>query len=106
MITIAFTLLFFVIRIYTYVVIGAVVFSLLGSFGVLDMRNRTVWAIGDFLNRATEPVLRPIRGMLPNFGAIDLSPMILLALIQLAILPILERLYEAIATGRWLSLLV
>ena len=52
------------------------VFSILASFGVLDTRNRLPvhWTIGDFLYRVTDPVLRPIRNMLPNFGGIDISP--------------------------------
>ena len=64
---------------YLWVVILAAVFSMLASFGVLDTRNRMVWTIGDFLYRVTEPVLRPIRNMLPNFGGIDISPLIVLA---------------------------
>ena len=52
------------------------------SFGVLDTRNGMVWTIGDFLYRVTEPALRPIRNMLPNFGGIDISPLVLILLIQ------------------------
>ena len=37
--------------------------------------------IGDFLYRITEPLLRPIRSMLPNLGGIDVSPVILILLI-------------------------
>jgi YggT family protein len=104
MLTILFNLLFFVINLYTWLIIGVVVYSLLGSFGVLDMRNRVVWTIGDFLARATEPVLRPVRRIMPNFGAIDLSPMIVLALIQLVIVPLLARLQAAVTTGLWQTL--
>ncbi len=52
--------------------------------GVLDTRNRIVWTIGDFLYRITEPALRPIRNLLPNFGGIDISPLILILLLQAA----------------------
>jgi YggT family protein len=72
------------LTIYFWIVIGAAVFSLLTAFGVLDTRNRVVWTIGDFLYRATEPALRPIRNLLPNLGGIDFSPLILLLLIQAA----------------------
>ena len=41
-----------------------------------------VWTIGDFLYRLTEPALRPIRNFLPNFGSIDISPIILILLLQ------------------------
>ncbi len=70
------------IDIYIWVVIGAAVFSMLAGFGVLDTRNRLVWTIGDFLYRATDPALRPIRNVLPNLGGIDISPVILILLLQ------------------------
>jgi len=72
------------ISLYTWAVILAAVFSMLASFGVLDTRNRIVWTIGDFLYRITEPALRPIRNILPNFGNIDISPVILILLLQAA----------------------
>jgi len=99
MITILFSLLLFVINLYFWAIILAAVFSMLTSFGVLDTRNRLVWTIGDFLYRVTDPVLRPIRNMLPNFGGIDISPLIVLALIQLAIVPLILRLQAALTTG-------
>lgn len=69
---------------YKWVVIAAVVVSLLVNFGVLDTRNRLVWQIGEFLERATEPALRPIRNVLPNLGAIDISPLVLIVLLHFA----------------------
>lgn len=104
MITILFNLLFFVINLYFWAIILAAVFSMLAAFGVLDTRNRMVWTIGDFLYRITDPVLRPIRNMLPNMGGIDISPLIVLALIQLVIVPLLVRLQYAIA-GQWHALI-
>jgi YggT family protein len=70
------------IDIYIWVVIIAAVFSMLAAFGVVDTRNRLVWTIGDFLYRATDPALRPIRNFLPNLGGIDISPIILILLLQ------------------------
>jgi YggT family protein len=72
------------ISLYTWAVILAAVFQTLVSFNVLDTRNRAVWTIGDFLYRVTEPALRPIRNLLPNFGGIDISPLILILLLQAA----------------------
>ena len=71
---------------------------MLASFGVLDTRNRIVWMIGDFLYRVTEPALRPIRNFMPNFGNIDLSPLILLLLLQAARM-LLGHIEGAIITG-------
>lgn len=77
---------------YKWVVIAAAVMSMLVSFQVLDTRNRLVWQIGDFLYRLTEPVLRPIRDRMPNLGGIDLSPLVLIVLLQFLQL-VLARIY-------------
>ncbi|MCA7119963.1 MAG: YggT family protein [Acidibrevibacterium sp.] len=70
------------ITLYFWAVILAAVMSNLIAFNVLDTRNRLVWTIADFLNRITEPALRPIRSILPYFGGIDISPIILVVLLQ------------------------
>jgi YggT family protein len=72
------------ISLYMWAVILSALVSILTSFGVLDTRNRIVWTIGDFLYRITEPALRPIRNLLPNLGGIDISPVILILLLQAA----------------------
>jgi YggT family protein len=50
---------------------------------VVNTRNQFVHMVGDFLWRITEPVLRPIRAIMPNLGGIDISPVILILLIIL-----------------------
>lgn len=99
-ITILFRLVDFLLQLYEWAVILAAVFSMLIAFNVLDTRNRFVWTIGDFLYRLTEPALRPIRNLLPNFGGIDISPIILLVLIWVA-RALLARVYAAVMTGMW-----
>jgi YggT family protein len=101
MISALFELLYYVINLFKWAVILAAIFSMLAAFGVLDTRNRVVWMIGDFLYRVTEPVLRPVRNFLPNFGGIDLSPWAVVILIQIVILPLLAKLYAAITFGTW-----
>jgi len=101
MISALFELLYYVINLFKWAVILAAIFSMLAAFGVLDTRNRMVWMIGDFLYRVTEPVLRPVRNILPNFGGIDLSPWVVIVLIQIVILPMLGKLYTAITFGNW-----
>jgi len=98
LITIVFQILSEVLSLYRWAVILAAVFSTLVSFGVLDTRNRFVWTIGDFLFRITEPALRPIRNMMPRFGGIDLSPIVLILLIFVA-QEVLRRVYAAIVLG-------
>jgi YggT family protein len=105
LLTIVFELLDVVLRLYLWAVILAAVVSTLASFGVLDTRNRIVWTIGDFLYRLTEPALRPIRNILPNFGSIDLSPLVLILLIMAARM-LLARVYAGLETGLWSSVLL
>ena len=84
MITILFSLVALVLNLYKWAVILAAVMSNLIAFGVVDSRNRLVWTISDFLYRITEPALRQIRRYMPNFGGIDLSPLVLLLLVWVA----------------------
>lgn len=67
-----------------WAVVIAVIVQLLVQFGVLDTRNRVVWSIADFLYRVTEPAFRRVRQWLPNFGPVDLSPLVVLLLITAA----------------------
>jgi YggT family protein len=81
------------ITIYIWLLIGQAVLSWLLAFGVINRYNRGVAVIGDFLYRITEPALRPIRSFLPNFGGVDVSPIILI----LILLFIEHLLYQDIA---------
>jgi YggT family protein len=57
------------------------VLSWLVAFGVVNRHNRFIGMLEDFLWRITEPLLRPIRRLLPNLGGIDISPVILILLL-------------------------
>ena len=69
------------LKLYSYVVIANVIISLLIAFNILNTQNRFVYVILDFTYRLTEPFLNRIRRFLPNLGALDISPIILLLLI-------------------------
>jgi YggT family protein len=71
----------YLIRIYWWIIIISAVMSWLIAFNVINTHSRPVAMIGDFLYRATEPALRPIRRFLPNFGGLDISPIILLLIL-------------------------
>ncbi len=105
MITALYELLSTLIRLYIWALILAAVVSTLISFNVLDSRNRFVWTIADFLYRVTEPALRPIRRYIPNFGGIDISPLILIIVLQIIASELLPRLFAAIETGDWNQLI-
>jgi YggT family protein len=67
-----------VISLYIYVLIANAIFSWLVAFNVINARNGFVATVADFLYRATEPVLAPIRRRMPDLGGLDLSPVVLI----------------------------
>ena len=83
-----------ILQLYIWLLIAAAVLSWLIAFNVINTRNQFVAMVGDFLYRITEPVLRPIRKLLPNMGGIDISPVIVILIIifiQNVIIPNLQR---------------
>jgi YggT family protein len=72
-----------VLDLYIWLLIAAAVLSWLVAFNVVNTRNQVVAMVGDLLYRITEPVLRPIRNMLPSLGGIDVSPVVLILIIIL-----------------------
>ncbi len=84
-------LLFSLINIVNYlaylvqvVVIIQFVLSLLISFNVVNMSNNFVSSIWTAVNAVLDPVLNPIRRIMPNTGAIDFSPLVLLILLRIS----------------------
>ena len=73
-----FYLLIEILDLYWWIVIINVIISWLIGFNVLNTQNRFVFMIFDFTNRLTNPILNRIRNVLPNFGTIDASPVVLL----------------------------
>ncbi len=69
--------------IYTWIIILSAIFSWLYAFGVVNPSNQVVATIGRMLYQLTESALRPIRRFVPNFGGLDISPIILLLIIFL-----------------------
>ena len=76
-----FYVILLVLDLYIWLLIAAAILSWLVAFNVVNARNQFVAMLGDFLFRITEPVLRPIRNMLPNLGGIDISPVIVIFII-------------------------
>lgn len=67
-----------ILNLYTWVIIISAVLSWLIAFNVLNYSNNLVRSIWSTLQALTEPLLRPIRNVMPNMGAIDISPIVLL----------------------------
>jgi YggT family protein len=78
-----FEALYFALNLVWWLIIISVVASWLVAFGVINTRNTTVYRILDMLNRATEPLYRPIRRIIPPMGGLDLAPMVLILIIYI-----------------------
>ena len=69
------------LKLYSYVVIANVIISWLIAFNILNTSNRFVYSILEFTYKLTDPIYNKIRRFLPNLGAFDISPIILLLLL-------------------------
>ena len=67
-----------ILQIYTWVIIISAVLSWMLAFNVLNYSNQFVRSVWNAVNAVTEPLLRPIRSIMPNLGSVDISPVILL----------------------------
>ena len=70
-----------VLQLYWWIVIAMIIMSWLISFNVINTRIQFVATVWRILNQLTDPVLRPIRRVMPNFGGLDISPIILFLII-------------------------
>jgi YggT family protein len=68
----------YVIHLYEFVVIANVILSWLVAFNVVNAYNPVVRSILQAVGALTDPILKHIRGVMPNLGGLDLSPVILL----------------------------
>ena len=80
------------IDLYIWLVIAFVVLSWLVAFNVINRQSNFVRTVVDTLERITAPLYRPIRRIMPDFGGIDFSPIVLILAIQ-----ILRKLNEGLA---------
>jgi YggT family protein len=69
------------LRVLTYIIIAQAILSWLVAFNVINTYNDFVRSFLSALDRITEPLYRPIRRVLPDFGGIDFSPLVVLLLI-------------------------
>lgn len=88
-----FSLLFWLIDLYTYIIFASVIISWLLAFGILKMSNSIIYRIVMIITSLTHPIFDAVRVVIPSFFGLDFSPVIILlalqgikiALIQLAI---------------------
>ena len=70
-----------IVGLFIWAIILSALMSWLIGFNIINIHNKLIYIIADFLNRVTEPFLSPIRRILPYLGGIDLSPVILILLL-------------------------
>lgn len=86
------------VDLYIWVILIGAITSWLVAFNIINKTNQLVYMIIDFMYRVTEPTLRPIRRVLPNFGGIDMSSIaLILGLIFLKM--VLNNLHGALLNG-------
>ena len=72
-----------ILQILVWVIIAQVIISWLVAFNVINTTSNFVRTVLDALDRLTAPLYRPIRKILPDFGGIDFSPIVLILAIQI-----------------------
>jgi YggT family protein len=65
-----------------WAIILAAILSWLVAFDVINLRNRFVYSMSRFLDAVTRPVLAPVQRIIPPLGGVDISPIIVILLIQ------------------------
>ena len=85
-----------------WLIIISAIFSWLVAFGVVDMRNNFVAQVGHFLYQITEPMLRPVRRIIPPIGGtIDISPIVVLIAITALQILWVTTIFPALAGARF-----
>jgi YggT family protein len=72
-----------VLQILVWIIIVQVILSVLVAFNVINTSSNFVRTVLDALDRLTAPLYRPIRKIMPDFGGIDFSPIVLILAIQI-----------------------
>lgn len=78
-----------------WIIVVQAILSWLIAFNVINTGNDTVRAIWNALGQMTEPMYRPIRRILPDFGALDLSPLVVLLILYILMNIVVPSLYPA-----------
>ncbi|UYQ72397.1 YggT family protein [Pelagibacterium flavum] len=86
-----------VLSLVIFIMIAQVIVSWLLAFNILNMSNQLVATIANMLWQLTNPLLAPIRRLLPNFGGLDISPIVLFLAIYFIRLVILYPLMRQVA---------
>lgn len=78
-----FSIIDMILQVLVWVIIAQVIISWLVAFNVINTSSNFVRTLLDALDRLTAPLYRPIRKVMPDFGGIDFSPIVLILAIQI-----------------------
>ena len=78
-----FSIIDMILQVLVWVIIAQVIISWLVAFNVINTQSNFVRTMLDVLDRLTAPLYRPIRKILPDFGGIDFSPIVLILAVQI-----------------------
>lgn len=81
----------------TWIIIIQAILSWLVAFNIINLSNDFVRTVLMALDRITEPLYRPIRRIMPDLGALDLSPMVVLLIIMILQQAVLPNLFALLA---------
>lgn len=82
-----------------WIIVIQAIMSWLITFNVINTWNESVRTVWNALQRMTEPLYRPIRRILPDFGALDLAPIVVLLIIYILSTIVLPNMYQALTTA-------
>jgi YggT family protein len=74
-----------ILQLLVWAIIISAIISWLVAFDVINLRNRFVYNVARFLDAVTRPVLRPFQRIIPPLGGVDVSPILVILVLQGAI---------------------
>jgi YggT family protein len=95
-------ILHYLIQALIWIIIANAIMSWLIAFDVINMRNATARQVVRFLDAVTRPILQPLRRIIPTLGGIDITPVILIVVLEAAdqaLLPALVRWLVGLVAG-------
>jgi len=78
-----FSIIDMILQVLVWIIIAQIIISWLVAFNVINTSSNFVRTLLDALDRLTAPLYRPIRKIMPDFGGIDFSPIVLILAIQI-----------------------
>ena len=93
-----FVILHWLLQAVIWLIVASVIVSWLVSFDVINLRNRFAYQVVRMLEAATQPMLRPLRRVIPPLGGLDITPMLLIILIIATDEVLLPAAYNAVVS--------